>query len=254
MAARRTNDVPVKDSAGDWNVTLTNPHPNLPYVVVELVLSKPDGTSETTQNQQGIFNLGKLPPGDYSYQYTAVNTINPVNRGPTTNKTFTVPPDTTTTTTTPATAATTDDSAAVIADPLDDEIDGMWAEIDPDAFTASNLRRAINLEIKDEIINILEIPVDTDNINARKISLQSHLQTEIESIDNEKAYILEQKNYYEGHPIHGVLDRLKNPKYPPTQKEIHEQVNLPLTPVGEEKKNLDLVESYNKIRDAKKEL
>ncbi|MDP6770729.1 MAG: hypothetical protein QF704_08555, partial [Anaerolineales bacterium] len=187
MAARRTNDVPVKDSAGDWNVTLTNPHPNLPYVVVELVLSKPDGTSETTQNQQGIFNLGKLPPGDYSYQYTAVNTINPVNRGPTTNKTFTVPPDTTpsttTPTTTPATAATTDDSATAI--PLGN-LHEIYVEEPHPATEASSSNLAILIELDKEIIKIIQDIVTPENIDTRKISLQTHLQKLITRIEAEE--------------------------------------------------------------------
>ena len=246
MVARRTNDDPVKDSTGEWNLNLTNPHPNLPHIVVELALQKLDGTVETTQNQQGIFNLGNLPPGDYKYQYAAVNTLNPSARGTPINKEFTVPADPSTATTPPATAtSTTSEAEAAVAEPLD-ELGTAWAEIErsEEELNAANLKRAINLEKNKELKNIITIKVDENNFDARIISLQHLLQDQITIINEDRLAIGAQKEHYKIHFITEIINKLENPTYPPTQAKIKELLQL--------KKITDLERGNQEVLDAHK--
>jgi hypothetical protein len=67
-------DTLVRDVSGDWKLNIQNPAPaRLVHMQIELILTKDGEQPVVTWDQLGTFNLGKLTPGDYKYQYRQIN-------------------------------------------------------------------------------------------------------------------------------------------------------------------------------------
>ncbi len=253
-----TTDTPVKDSSGDWKLNIQNPAPTyLTHLQIELTLTKEGEDPVVTRDQLGAFNLGKLTPGEYNYQYRQINTNIPGdNSRPVTSETFTVPADDTsattsaddTSTTAPTSPPPSAEPAATTAIPLGN-LHEIYVEEQRAATDKSISDLAILVELDKEIKKIIEDPVTDKNIDTRKISLQVHLQKLIKQIEVEETSLETLKSVYEHHGINEIIKKIEVTEVNLTNKKWKEIFKIENISVM---KNVDptLMEAYKEYKDS----
>ena len=258
MTGKVTFEIPTNIHLTSWS---RNPNINAQLTLKDSAGSEVKFTSDAT----GKFELGKLNEGDYTYEIvgiigggtTIANKIsgrikvNGRNVSASESRSSAVPP---------AIAPPLGTLIGVSIAESMNNLNDMFHEKDVFPLKQAIANMAISEEEQKAILAILSDTVTADNINTRRISLQTHLQKLIKDIKTEEGTIKSLMEHYEIHAISETIKGLENADLPPTEAEIKAKFDFPKVDSGKfpelaakaetfEEEKLKLIDNSNSLKD-----
>ncbi len=269
MTGKVTFEIPTNTHLTSWS---RNPNINAQLTLKDSAGSEVKFTSDAT----GKFELGKLNEGDYTYEIVGIigggttiankisgrikvngrNVSASESRSSAVPPAIAPPPGTTPGTTSIGSAGSLE--GVSIAERMNALNDMFRENVAPLEQARANM--AISEEEQEAILAILSDTVTADNINTRRISLQTHLQKLIKDIKTEEGTIKSLMEHYEIHAISETIKGLENAELPPTEAEIKAKFDFPKVDSGKfpelaakaetfEEEKLKLIDNSNSLKD-----